>query len=367
MAKVINEYQLALCDRYGNRLAILDRILGFGVARKVNDIGALDITITDSYLDYVEEDNRVEVWYSVAGGPLQLMMQTVWFIRKWVWQPGRKTINLQCDDTMGLLKRRIVAYAAASAQAMKSNIPADDMLKAILRENYGSLATDAARSWASYLTIPSDLAAAPNLTKSFAWQQVFPVLQSISQACAQNGTFLAFDIEAYGGTTPFQFKTYVGQRGADRRYPTSANPLILSEEMGNLANVEISQDYSQELTYVYCGGGGTEAARTVVEVEKTARIATTLPFGRIEAFRDARNSGTDTDSLTGEANDALRETRPQRVFSGNFIETESCRYGRDINFGDIVTASAGSLYFDCYVNALNFSFTNVDIKLLGVA
>jgi hypothetical protein len=252
-----------------------------------------------------------------------------------------------------LLSRRIVAYDAATASSEKT-AAADNMIKAIVRENLGSLATDTARSWASLLTVAADTSAAPSLTLLFARQNVLTTVQKLCQASAQAGTRLYVDVVAPTDTT-LELRTYTGQRGTDRG-STSAAPVVFAPEFGNLVSPDIDDDYTEEVTYVYAAGRGQEDQRIVAEAGDATRIGRS-PFGRREALIDARHVGTDPAPalLADEANAALQAGRPRRRFAATLLDTPGTTYGIHWAWGDTITARWEDASGDYRIEAVRLS------------
>lgn len=341
----------------GVKIAQLDQFLKLTYARAVNDIGTLVLELDpNSDASLYQRDTRLGVWRQGPNGALALDTECVWFVRKVkrvLAASGERRLRITAYSANELLRRRIVAYAAGSAQASKSDY-ADDMMKAIVGENLGGDATDTDRDISDYLTIESDLSAGEEIDKAFSRRNVLTVLQELADASAEAGTNLYFDIVT---PTPgaLVFRTYTAQRGDDRTI-TSASPLLFSPELGNLADGELEEDYANELTVVYAAGKGEGEERVVVEVEDTARSGAS-PFNRIEALRDARNADT-TDELTAEGNGFLKAGRPRLVFGGSIVDTPQCRYGVEWKWGDKVTVQFEGRQFDAYINSIQVTIAN---------
>jgi hypothetical protein len=199
----------------------------------------------------------------------------------------------------------------------------------------------------------------------------FSTLQAMAQDSTIKGTYIAFDIVALGGgTNGFQFRTYSGQRGTDHRFPTSIAPIILDAQLGNLTEITRTFDLKDEKTYVYVAGQGEGSDRATSFAQNSTRIGLS-PFGRIEGFQDARNTA-DSTSLTGEANDALRQARAKRLFSAKYTPTDAILYGRDFNWGDQVTCQYKGSLINCFVDGVQVTVgqepgkEDIDLRLQSV-
>ncbi len=351
------EYQIILHDAFGNQLAYLDNFYRLEYARKVNDIGALSINLPDDWdINLFKVDGRIAVMRSV-GGPLYLEGETLWLIRKIeriLSDTGEIFKRISCVDTVDLLRRRIVAYHAGSAQAEKNVATAvDDMMKDIVDENMGATATDTARDWSSLVSIQPDLSQCIVVTKAFAYRNVLTVLQELAKLSFEaDGTYLAFDIVATGMDT-LQFRTYTEQRGIDHRVAVGQPSITFGPEWGNATTAERTFDHSEEWTYVLAAGQGEEAARDWSEGIDATRTGIS-PFGRIEYFRDARHVPLGSAALLADEQEAaLYEGRPRRSFTASVLDTASCTYGLHYRFGDRVTVQFGKESFDARIEGIH--------------
>lgn len=375
-----NFYQLRIYNVFGVLKAIIEDFESLEYARKVNEVGFIRFTLPDKYRNLLQPENRVEVWRSVGGGPLYLEGETIWFLRKPVWSfssDSKYTYSAEGFDAVTLLKRRVVIYYADSAQAKKT-AAADDMMKAIMRENFGSLSvnrltggSDAASQArdisASYLSTQADVTLAPSITLGFAYREVLGILQDIAAASATGGTYLAFDVVATGGTPPLEFRTYTGQRGTDHS-ALASGMVLLDPEQGNLADAQLAFDYTNEANFVYAGGQETGADRVFQSSSDATRIALS-PYNRIESFTDSRNN-SDANGVQADANAQLRAMRPQILFNATLLDTPRYQYGLDYKFGDVLLAQYLGYQIACRVEAIHVSVNGgveaVDTKLQSV-
>lgn len=352
-------YQLLLLDQAGRTKATLETFSFLDYVMAENDEGWFDLTLPDIYDSLLFENNdvivdqRLVIGRSINGVSYQPEGDRQWLIRDGVRglvEKGKYVTLLAGHDGNGLINRRIAAYDAGSAEVDKTNDPADNMMKAIMRENFGSLATDTARRITAYLTIQPDTTLGPNVSKAFSRRKLLPVLKEIAQTAEQNGTFIAFDVVAVGSV--FEFRTYPFQRGDDHRQG-HGSPIVLSETDGALTDVRRGYLHSDELTFVYAGGLGQEAARAIGTAQDTARLAAS-PLNRIEGFLDGRQTDN-TAILADEAEAELFAHRPVRSFSASVNDTKQIKYGRDYKFGDSLTAIFRGEPIDCRVDRVHMT------------
>ncbi len=345
------QYDIWLDTPDGDRLALLDTFLSLQYARVVNDVGKFMIKLPDT-LDrrLIRPDAMLEIWRTEGGCQT---LELLGLIRRLEYgeENGAAYSILEGYDGNGLLADRIVAYAAGSAQAVKSGA-ADDVMKAIVRENLGSSATDTDRIL-SALTVQPDFTLGPTVDKRFARKVVLEVLKTYAEAAYTLGTPVYFDMVPQitgDNRATWEFRTAINQPGSDRTY-SAYYPTLFSQEWGNLESPLLVYDYFDEYSVVYVGGQGEEAKRRVVEVEDTSRTGLS-PWGRREKFLDATNQKT-TAQLTSVGQRALATGRTRARFSGVLLSTTQTMYGRDWRVGDLVTASYRDMQFDVLVNVIH--------------
>lgn len=350
------EYTIWLARPDGWRLQPLDPSAWHSLhyRRPVNAVGALTLTLSAAFpVDMIALDSRIEVWRRPAAtGPLALDTETIYFVRgitKRVDMRGERTYEINAVSAVELLARRIVAYAAASAQASKSGMAADTMIREIVLENLGSSATDTARSIATSLAVAAAAGTGPSVTKAFARRNVLRVCQEIAQAAADLGTPVYFDIVAPMPNT-LEFRTYVGVRGSDHSYPSGINPVRLSTNAGTLTDVTRSYDYSDEATYVYAAGKGQESAREIATASSTTRMAAS-PFNRRELLIE--NSNATGTALVDEARAGLYAHRPRRIFRGTIVNAPGAIYGQHWGLGDKVSAELDGEVIPCRIDMVD--------------
>lgn len=349
-------YEIWVGTDRGRRLFLAENVVGsFGFTRVSNQVGAftLSLPIEEVDDDLVRLDGMVEIWRGVQGAPRRL--EFLGFIRKFAYfddDQGRERLQISGPEVMDLLQTRIVAYAAGTSQAKKTD-NADDMIKAIVRENLGASAS-ADRDLSGFdFSVAGDTGQAPSISKAFAWRNVMDALQEICETSRQNGTELYFDIlpsVTDDNTKALQFVTYIDQLGTDRTTTTSNLPALFGRDLGNLSKPVLEYDYMDEVSYVYAAGQGEESDRETAEAEDTTRSAGSV-WNRREGFTDGRHLETSA-ALTDRAQGALEAGRPKMRFSGYLLDAPGSRYGRHWNYGDRVTAIYQGRQFDGMVKAL---------------
>jgi len=344
------------------------------LARRVGDIGEGIITVSSSEIPYssLVRDMIITIERSVLGGNMFLEGQTVWFLRgkKLSMNKEGDTYDLYVQDNISLLRRRIIAYFASEAETDKID-PADDMMKAIVRENFGTSAI-AARDISDILSVQSDVSAGPILEREFAWRYVLPTLKEIALASEQAGTAILFDVvstqvQSYVPNEPpftFEFQTFKETRGLDRRFPSGSNPLLIGPDYLNMESAEIEDDWRDEETHLYAGGEGDDLLRLIEEVESD--LVNQSAIGRVEGWFDAPDLDVSQD-LIDAANGELFRRIGRTKIRGNLAGDLKNRWGVAVGYGDFVTAQVRGHSVDCRLNAYQFDYdreTGFDVKVV---
>lgn len=260
---------------------------------------------------------------------------------------GHDTFSIRAYGPEYILSGRIVAYAAASAQASKTdNI--DDMMKSIVVQNLGASATDTTRI-ISGITVAADLAAGISTSKDFAHRNVLTILKDLQEQSRNLGTEIFFRMTQNG--TGWIFTTHAIRLGADRR----GLGLNLSEDNENFILDSVGEDASEEISYQYAGGAGTEATRLIGTASDSARIAIS-PYNRREGFYNNSQAKTQA-SADSEAQQELGKHRPMHYFSGSIQERNNWRYGVEWDFGDILRAEHLGHTYDVMVRKVQIDIT----------
>jgi hypothetical protein len=345
-------YEVWIGTPTGSRLALLDTISALSYIQTLNGIGRWSLTLPSSIdASLILPDRMVEIWRSVGDGPLRLEMAGLVDGIDYSDTGGVDLITLSGRDGNGLLDGRIVAYPAGSSQASKTD-NADDMMKAIVRENLGASASAARDLSAAGVSVAADLGLGPSVTKKFSWKNVLQALKDIADSAQQAGTPVYFQMKPNvlsATQIGWVFVTAVNRLGADRTY-ASGTPTVFGKEWGNLDNPRLSYDWGDERTVVYAAGQGEGSDRVQATVEDTARSGRSV-WARREVFQDARNEETST-AVTSRANETLNASRPKVRFTGDLKDTAQTRYGVDWQFGDLVTATYAGKQFDGSVSGV---------------
>ena len=359
--RTLSDYQVVWRDAYGSVIGIINAFSSIDLAYSERVVGGLSLVLPSklySHQDFAE-DQILEVQRRMPG--MDFYTERVFFLRSWT--QDSVFLTLSGYDPIYLLTSRIIAYAANSAYTVKTG-PADNVIKAFIRENLGSLAVYTVRTL-TRLTVEADLSLGASVNIAASRNKLLETVQKIADTSIQKGTYISFDLE-FTPPASFTFKTYKNQRGTDRGM-TSGNSLVMSEKLGNLVNVTVKEDRADEVNKVYAGGTGKDADRIVAEAA-SAEISNT-PWSRREAFSDHSNI-SDTSTLTDIASSDVRAGRPRKTMTGTVQQVVGCQYGVNYGFGDLVVMEGFGHSADARISTVHIQVDDkqneqIDVRLNG--
>lgn len=358
-------YFIKIYDPYGNAMPDTGALYRVEMSQAKGVVGSVTFSIPGDYDDdYLRKDGLIEVYRMPRNRAPYLLFNKIFFLRRRtkVLSGGNRAWKCTAYDPNYLLgspsdqNGRIVAYDADSAQAKQTDF-ADDMIKAIARQNIGALATDTARDLSAYLSIQADTGDAPSISKEFSNRILVPVFNEICQASWTAGVYLTWDIELitppHKGAFKLELRTYINQRGEDHRAATSARVIIGTDD-GRMDDVEVDDDWTEEVNYIRAGGQDNGAIRKYKSGGNTAAIAQS-PFNRRETFLNMQNVASLT-TLQHEIDWALKAGVPEPYFSGTLTPAGQAGFDLDWAYGDYVTTQAEGRGFDARVDGVTITF-----------
>lgn len=301
-------------------------------------------------------DGRIGVWRTIAGRPPVLDGQAIWLIRKWEYGPKNTYTRVTAYHANHLLSRRIIAYSAGTTYTSKSAAAADNQIKSFASQNLGSGIVSVDRDGvetqadiSTYLAIQSNLSLGQSVAKGATRRQLDRVIQELCESSTTAGTYLTAEVIAPTEAT-LELRTYTRQRGVDHT-TGSAQPVILSELRGNIENVVLTIDRTEEKTFIVAGGLGEEESRLITTALDTTRMAES-PFNRIELFVEDTNIN-DTAQLQDIADAALRAAIPRYDVQADLVETPNTTRGLQFDLGDLLTVEHRGQQYDVRFDAVS--------------
>jgi len=360
-------YELVWYTHEGIRKGVIQAFNSLEYIKTQNTIGSLVVDLPRGLMQYDQFSvgDIFEVWRE-KNGVLELQNETAYFLQNWeFWTDnnGAEYIRLTAFDANWLLDTAVVIAKSTSAQADKTDQP-DDMMKAIVREQLGSLAAADRQK----LAVAPDLSAAgASITKAFAYRNVLTILQELCEVAQEkNNVWLGFDVVRTAPGT-FEFRTYTGQRGQNHGR-ASGDPRLVGKQYGNLSQATFGTYHADERNCVLVAGQGEEDARVLVTRSNPTRYLASK-WNRREYFKDSRDDST-TAALEADGDAALDEFRPRQVLTGKLHDTPGMQYNIHYQFGDVLSAEAFGYHVDCHVGSVRVRVDQdggeqLDIKLRG--
>lgn len=349
-------FELILTTDGGFPIANLSTGLGLTASKVVNGIGEFTWVAPTSFdRSLVQPDQMMQLWYEPFGG-VRVLWNT-YFLRRFRYVG--KGFEFGGCDVNGLLWRRIVAAYSGSSGAKKGPMPADDMMKEVVRESMEDTAPPlpdfGTRAWTN-LTVQVDSSMGPTISKSFPFDKLLTfdgggVMPILARAASQEGieTFYAIQpLVVNSDSITFEFRTFINWPGND-----VSDTVIFDQDSGNLLNPELEYDYSREENYIYATGQGLQENRDVQQVWDPIRMGQSI-WGRMEGEVDSRNQ-ENPDEVTASGNDKLWDGRPKIRFNGQLMDTEGTTFVKHWDVGDLITVNFPPIQLQSIVRAASIS------------
>jgi hypothetical protein len=346
----MTDYQIWYRDPWGNLITTITEFFSLDMVRKENDWGSIQLELPPVYPNgFFRKDGKLELWRTAPGRGMYMERDAPFFIRKIVYrddEQGNRRVHILAHDAMQILDRRIIVPELTGTHYYKTDY-ADDMMKAVVRENIGVLCDDPLRDQSAYLSVAVNESKAVGISDNFAWQKILPLFQKWAQQSTDLGTYLSYDI-VYTSPTTLEFRTYTGCRGTDRSSKSDKTYYLGTDGMG-LSFANAAFDYTQEFSFIYSGGNGDYPAQIYKTAFDNTRISES-PFGRIEDYIDATS---DEDAvIQSRADQRLQETIGKFAISGHIEQSPQSIYGVHYNFGDIVCVNYHGFTVDVHLDGL---------------
>ena len=345
-------YQIRLYDVSGNRLHVTERFRTAVVQHQVNlpstlTLGLYELSPEAQFLEN-NLDAIIELRRWDATAQLNWYTEYVGFHRtnqlEWTTADNR-IFTSYSRGLLDLIKRRSVRYFSDLNCGLPDPAPADDVIKALVLANAGSLALTTNGRATDGVTPGLSVQALTSLAPNYQGDhQGKNLLEAITDIGPPNKT--DFDVIWGGPSSPttFEFRTYYPHRGTDRR-ASSALPTVLAPNFGNLSNPSYTRSRTDEVTSaVVYGALGDVTLATASDISET-------PWNVYEADVDARGEDR-AQALTNRANQMLFDKRAVTSLKFDVIQTPSSFYGKHYFLGDLIT--------------VRFSNVSGDVKIKGV-
>jgi hypothetical protein len=347
------QYQIQYADTSGRVLAYIPdyRSVDY-VIRADSAIGGCQLVLPKSYKTLFNNDNvdyRISIWRSINGAPFMLDGRTEFLTRKWTTDDN--TITVFAESIQSLLMRRIVAYAANITNYSKFSGFAGNICKLLVNRNFLS-GIVSSRDGASineniseFLSVAGNYNDGVSLNIMCSRRNVYDTIISICDASIEAGLWLAAIITSNDGS--WTFDTYEGQYGVNR------SEVLLSPDIGNVQNVTVSYDYTEQKTFIIAAGEGKEKARLTTSAFNRTNVELSQ-LNRIEDFYENTQVKSAT-YLTQLAGRELRAKRGFRQFECELIQTPFSTRGIHYNLGDRLSVQFDNLRYNMRLDAVQIT------------
>lgn len=358
----VNDLLVEVRDASLNRVGLItaDYLAGFSCVLRYNAIGTWSLTLpTNHPLQSTLATPGNGIVVTLLGQTL-LSGPTTWTqTTQTVEVPEGITQITGLDDSV-LLRDRL-AYPLpttadvtlqTSAYDIRSGF-AESVMKAYVKANMGSTAP-AARKIA-LLDIDTDASTGATVKGSARFDILYELLQNLSDASAQAGTPLGFEIVQNGSR--LLFKTYV---------PTNRASTVRLDIANNRLTETTYSVAQPKMTRAIVGGQGDGTARTFLERSSTTSLTAEGTWGRrIEQYVDSRSSA-DSTALQTDGDAALADGgKAQVTASVKPTDDSTMLFGKDWFLGDTVTVVVGSYELAAVVTELGLSVAEDGVRLYG--
>ena len=346
----MSDYEIFLLQPNGLKIRTLPNFLSLDIGLVTNGVSVLDLSLPGIEYSIDEFDRNYRLRIERNG---ILIGNAPFFIKakeEIIMASGEQRIDLTAFHANYLLSAREVLYYSTSSQSKGSSIPADDLMRRIVRDNLGVDAADSDRDIAApvdLINVESDMSLASNMSKSFARDNLLEVLREIAEKSREDGLPLYFGIEEDSNAN-LEFRVRDEQWGVNR-----LGNVVISPQFENIVNARKKWDWTDEVTVSIALGQSQGSDRKTATQTNTA-INAESDFNWSERVVNANQvKPDDTAGLQSEADSWLRANEFKESFTGSIQETESLRFNRDWTWGDKVEAEFLGEQFNVWLNMVN--------------
>jgi len=363
-------------------VTVEQNILYFECSRNENATGAFSCAMPmRPEFETIGCDWVLEFQRSFDGGTTWVNdSQTLWFSRSIAIDvgPTTETILITGTDALGLLDRRIVAYLGAFNPEDGVNIPAcktgpaDDAIKQVVRENFtirGGIVDIPSYEfpgsvWAplsgidnrlkrgmAHVVVQPDVHAAQTVTGEITFAVVSEAVRSLADLAIENGERIVYDFVYDNATKRLAFTVWMNRRGADL-----TKKVLFSPAAGNVTELRMTKDYSQEVTWMHVGGDGQAKNKIVTGVMADTFART--PWYPIEGYIDAADTKNAVDLMTRKGKREINKRAARWVFAAKAAERAGNIFGVDYRYGDLVMVAHRGQSSPCRIKSFRVRYEN---------
>lgn len=326
-----NRYRLDIRTAAGVKVAEVSDFLWLSLVRKLNMPGYVTIGLPYDHamMSYLDNRYQIEIWRRDEdfGITWYKEFDSIYRGNRYQQQGATTSLEITANGLLDMLRWRVVAWKSGSVNRTSfTAAAAETIMKTLVSYNAAGSATVAngrLREGAiSGLSVQADGAGGNTLDWACAFDGLLDTLQKLAEVGGGD-----FDLVKGSDSVSWEFRWYVGQRGADR-----IGDVVFAVGRGNMGNPAYSYNQSDERTVVIVGGQDTGSAREFV-------VRTGATYGALnnsELFLNATDIKT-TAGLEARGDIALNGRLPEEKFSFSVLQTPACMYGLHYFLGDLVT------------------------------
>ncbi len=304
----MNQYEVFIRDENGDRVSQLEDFTNLTFIRRFNSIGSWTLTSNPSALAGLTKKGGLEVFRN--GKP-----HFSGIVRRFQDDDGLVLIAGGADDLKVLSAELALPDPAGAPYSIEYDVRSDvaeTVVKQFVELNLGPSAISARRI--PGLTVETDYGRGSLVTGRARFETVFELVNSLA---IQGG--IGFRIKN------LEFQVFVPE--------DKSGTILFSKELGTLGKYSFTVEAGAS-NYLFCGGSGEGAVRTIVEGSDPASI---LSWGRTEAFLDKGNASSLEELNAAMEEDLVKNSeKASLVFSP--IVSESMKPVDDYDVGDMVSS-----------------------------
>lgn len=363
-------YQVRIYDTSGTIQAVMgleNDVRSLVIEHRVNYVSTLTLGLygLSSVVQYFIKDAIVVIMRRVPEANIDWYPEFVGFHRtpqKQITSANNRIFTSYCRSLLDLIRRSSIRYYADTVGSAKGPAAADNVIKAYVRENAGSLATVANGRVVAHvytgLAVAADTSAAASYEGAHAWENLLDAVRTIGEPAKVDFNVVWGGI---GSPATFTFQTYYPQLGTDRRAGTAA-PMIFAPNLANMVEPSHTIQTTEEVSSALVLGPGEGPLR-----DTTLRLSTHIndsPWNLIE--QDINASGEDrTVALNAIGDELLYNKRPALSFSFRTLQTAQSAYGKHYFLGDLVTGTFDDVSADVKIRAVTLRLEGAN-EIIGL-
>ncbi len=224
-----------------------------------------------------------------------------------------------------------VIYGKAGTSLTSKAGPAETVAKEFVNEALGPGATP---DDLGYSRVRHGFFVEPSAGTGAYWEGK-RMMRNLLEVCYELAEYAPADYNVVGiGPAQYEFRWRPIRWGKDKT-AGQPDPVVFATQLGNMSNPHYLFSRMDEVNVVYVLGQGVgeeREIRTVVQIPD----AITSPIARRAVARQANNEST-TEALDAIGRRFLIEQRARSKLTFQVRQTFATRYGRDWDFGDLVT------------------------------